>query len=270
MKHLALFVTLGLSLCPAAVSFADTPPRIKVVAAHFAPLQMTVDGKVVGYVTDLARKVIERVKSKVDLDVADVQIQPFRRALNELEAKPNILFFSLSRTSKREKNYLWVGEVSPYEIYFYKLKGNRQVNPRTLEDARIQGHRLGVAAKSNTEGLLKELNFKKGSDYVSYSHYSKGVAMLFKNRFAMMPLTSFVARANVCALGYDGDQIEPVIRVDRLSKPLWMVFSKGTDPALVAQFRKALSELKAENVDREIRERYLEEQDKRPCRAKSG
>jgi len=89
--------------------------------------------------------------------------------------------------------------------------------------------------------------------------------MLFNNRFAMMPLTSFVARANVCRLGFDGDQIEAAIRVDKLSNPLWMVFSKGTPGDLVAAFRTALTEIKQQGVDREIRDRYLTQQKNQPC-----
>jgi len=259
----AILITVmmvSISLQPAAG--AET---IEVLAARFVPLQMSRDGKAVGYVTELAEKVIARVRQKRDINDIQIKIQPFRRAIAALQKRPNILFFSLSRTAKREGKFLWVGEVSPYEIFFFKLKTRTDIASTSLAEALRDGHRIGVAAASNTEGLLRDLGFQKGHHYITYSHYSKGVAMLFNNRFAMMPLTSFVARANVCRLGFDGDQIEAAIRVDKLSNPLWMVFSKGTPRDLVAAFRTALTEIKQQGVDRKIRERYLTQQNNQPC-----
>jgi polar amino acid transport system substrate-binding protein len=253
-------VMMSISLSPAAG--AET---IEVLAAQFVPLQMNRDGKAIGYVTELAERVIARVRQKRDLDDVQIKILPFRRAIANLQKRPNVLFFSLSRTAKREDQYLWVGEVSPYEIFFFKLKTRTDIVSTTLLEVLRDGHRIGVAAASNTEGLLQDLGFQKGHHYVTYSHYSRGVKMMFNNRFAMMPLTSFVARANVCRLGFDGDQIEPVIQVDKLSNPLWMVFSKGTPSDLVAAFKTELAELKQQGVDREIRERYLTQQNSQPC-----
>ncbi len=241
------------------------PVHINVIAAQFSPLQMVVDGKARGYVTELVEEVIKRVNQNFPINASKTKIMPFRCALKILGSKPNVLFFSLSRTKQRENEYIWVGETSPYEIYFYKVKDNKQVMAKTIDDALKFKHRLGVAAGSNTEGFLHELGFQKGHQFVTYSHYSKGIAMLFKRRFDMMPLTSFVARLNVCKLGFDGDALVPMIRVDALSKPLWLVFSKGTDPALVEHFNRSLAALKLKGVDKLIRERYLNELNGQPC-----
>ena len=240
-------------------------PVIEVITAQFSPLQMMENGVAKGYVVELIEHVVERVKQEYQIDVSTAKILPFRRALNALDKGPNVLFFSLSRTQKREDKFLWIGEVSPYEIYFFKLKENDPVRSHTLEDALNQGHRLGVAAASNTMELLKDLGFKRGQTFFPYSHYTKGVPMLFNNRFDMLPLTSFVARANICKLGFDGDAVEPMIRVDELSNPLWMVFSKGTDPVLVEKFKTALDAVKAEGIDKQIRDRYLTALNNKPC-----
>jgi polar amino acid transport system substrate-binding protein len=246
---------------------ASEPVQIDVVAAHFSPLQMMVGNKARGYVTELVERVIQKVGEETPIEASPTKILPFRRALRQLEVKPNVLFFSLSRTKQREDKFMWVGEVSPYEIYFYKLKRNQEIQAKTLQDVLKKKLRLGVAAASNTQSLLESLGFEDGINYITYSHYSKGVTMLFRDRFVMLPLTSFVARANVCKLGFNGDAIEPQIRVNELSNPLWLVFSKGTDLKLVGQFKTALSALKVKGVDREIRKRYLDEQNKQPCTA---
>ncbi len=246
-------ITIGMS----GHSLAGQPIKVNVIAPAFAPLQMNVDGKVKGYVVDLVRRVIDEVSKSHKIVSSGVKILPWRRALSVVEKNPNTLLFSISRTAKRESKFLWVGEVSPYKIYFYKQKKNKQLKTQTLADLRRAGYRVGVQVGSNTQDLLEKMGFENGVNYVTYSHFSKGIKMLFRNRFTMLPLTSFVARANVCKQGFDGDRIEPVIRIDELSNPLWMVFSKGTDRKLVQVFRAALEKLKAAKVDVEIRQVYL-------------
>jgi len=258
---LVLVLTVGLASGPIAAA----PLKITVTAAHFSPLQMMIDGKATGYVTELVERVIARVNAQFPIDASPVQILPFRRALKGLTGKPNVLFFSLSRTKEREDKYIWVGAVSPYEIFFYKLRGNQAMQSRTLGDAIEHGHVFGVTAASNTEEVLKNLHLKKGENYVTYPHYSNGIAMLFRHRFALLPLTPFVARANVCKLGFDGDAIEPMIRVNELSNSLWLVFSKGTNPLLVKRFKSALQALKTEGIDRVIRQDYLDKLNSKPC-----
>jgi len=67
---------------------------------------MSRDGKAVGYVTELAEKVIARVRQNRDINDIQIKIQPFRRAIAALQKRPNVLFFSLSRTAKREDKFL--------------------------------------------------------------------------------------------------------------------------------------------------------------------
>lgn len=236
---------------------AETPPSLQLVAPEFIPLQMSVDGAAKGYVVELIEEAARRIEADHPIRVEKTRILPWRRAINLATTPPNIAFFSLSRTPEREDKFLWVDEVSPYEIFFFRLKARKDIQPTTLEEIRDSGHRVGVKAQSNTEELLKRMGFQKGSDYVAYSHYSFGIRMLFKHRFAMLPLTSFLAPMNVCRLGFPGHAIQPVVRVDSLSKPLWMVLSKGTPPELVERFRTVLATLKKEGLDRRLRERHL-------------
>ena len=139
------------------------------------------------------------------------------------------------------------------------------VTAQSIPEIKRRHHLVGVQASSNTEKMLVDLGFARGKDYVTYSHYKRGITMLFKELFTMLPLTSFVARSNVCREGYSGDDIEPVVRVNSLSRPLWMVFSKGTDPALVEAVRTALEALKIDGTANRLRERYLVDHAERSC-----
>jgi len=265
---LAAASLLAAVLTAPLIARAEPLPPIRVVAPTFNPLQMMVDGEARGYVVDLVKELLKRLAGGAT--PPKIEIVPWTRAKHLAETQPNVLFFSISRTPKREDRFNWVGEVSPYDIYFFKINRRADVQAETLEDLREAPWRVGVQAGSNTEGLLKDLGFRRGKDYVTYSHYSFGVRMLFKDRFAVMPLTKFVARANVCKLGFPGHEIEPVVRVDALSNPLWMVFSKGTAPDLVDRFRGELVALKKAGVDKRLRELYLQDLWSQPCEKAPG
>jgi len=247
---------------------AEHGQRVRIVAPQFVPLQFAKDGEARGYVTDLAKLVIDRVAGETLLTTTGIEIVPWRRAMKIATESPNVLMFSLSRTKKREDKFLWVGEVSPYEVYFFGLRDRQIKDPESIEDMRGSGYRVGVQTGSNTEEMLRSQGLQHGYDFVTYSHYSHGIKMLFNHRFAMMPLTSFVARANTCRIGFDGDEIEPVLRVDELSKPLWMVFSRGTAPDLADKFRAALAQLKQEGEDRRLRAVYLKDFEREACTKK--
>jgi polar amino acid transport system substrate-binding protein len=184
------------------IAWAEEPVRIRVIAPEFSPLQMMVDGKPKGYVVELAEKVIARVSNKYPVSASRVRILPWKRVLNLAQEKANVMLFSISRTSQRENKFQWVGTVSPYEIYFFKLRRRSDIRVKSMSQLLQSGYRVGVGAKSNTESYLREMGFREGRDFVTYSHYTKGIKMLFGGRFTMLPLTSFVAHANVCRLGF--------------------------------------------------------------------
>ena len=74
--------------------------------------------------------------------------------------------------------------------------------------------------------------------------YRQGIEMLYLGRIDLLPLTGFLAEASACRQGYDGARLRPVVHIEDLAKPLWAVFSRGTDPALVEAFRTEMAELK--------------------------
>lgn len=260
-----LFCILGLVVTWTTTSHASQGVNIQTVTSTFAPLQMMQNGRPTGYVVDLVKKVIERVNQSQPTVITATKIQPWQRSFHVAKSSPNVLFFSVSRTPTREDLFHWVGEVTPYEVYFHKLKRRADLKAESLEELKAAKLRIGVPKKSNTETLLLENGFKKGENFVTYSHYTKGIRMLFAGRFDVMPLTIFVARSNVCKLGLPGDDIEPLMRIDAISKPLWLVFSKGTPEALVDRFRHALSALKSDGTAERLRRDHLTAWQTRPC-----
>jgi len=258
------FLGLALSLISIDASVAEPQP-LKIVTYEFVPLQMNVGGQAKGYVIDLAKRMVELVSADIPIKTEPIKFVPWRRAMNLLEKSPNVMFFSLSRTPAREDKFIWVGEVSPYDLLLYKLRKRSDIAAQSVPQIKEQNFKVGVQVGSNVENYLSGLGFVGGQDYITYSNYKRGIAMLFNGRFTMLPLTSFVAHANVCLEGYAGKDIAPVIRLKALSNPLWMVFSRGTSPEFVTKFRNALKALKKDGTAERLRIRYLADHQNRTC-----
>jgi len=222
------------------------PAEITLVTQSFAPLQWDNGGQPDGYVSAFLLEAAARVNQSVPVTVKAFEFLPWKRAMLLAETVPNVMFFSLSRTPDREGRFLWLGEVSPYGQNFYQLASRPKIEVERIEDLRDLDVKIGVQDGSNLLAYLKKLGFEGSGTLVPITDYHQGIEMLYLGRIDMLPLTGFLAEASACKQGYDGSQLQPVIFVEALAKPLWAVFSKGTDPELVEAFRREMSALKEE------------------------
>lgn len=222
------------------------PAEITIVTQSFPPLQWENQGRPDGYVADFMLAVIERVNRTVPVRVGAFEFLPWKRAMLMARSVPDVLFFSVSRTAEREDAYVWLGEVSPYGQYLYQLEGRPRIEIDRIEDLKDLDVRIGVQDGSNLLAYLRSLGFEDTGNLVPITDYHQGVEMLYLDRIDLLPLTGFLAEATACRQGYDGHLLKPVIFVEALANPLWAVFSKGTNPALVDAFRKEMAALRKE------------------------
>lgn len=248
----------------ATLALAD-PRQIRVVTQGFAPLQWDNAGKPDGYVSDYMLEVVDRVDERMPVSISSFEFLPWKRAMLTAKAKPDVLFFSLSRTKAREEHFHWLGEVSPYGQYFYRLKTGPEIDLERLEDLRDLDLKIGVQDGGNLHSYLKDLQFDETRHLMPLTDYRQGIEMLFLGRVDLLPLTGFLAEASACMQGYDGAMLEPVLFIDALAKPLWAVFSKGTDPELVDAFRQEMAALKTAGFLDERIETHTASWQKRAC-----
>lgn len=251
--QIALLVLASLALQTGAAR--AEPVDIKLVTQSFAPLQWDNNGQPDGYVVAYLLEAAQRVNRTVPVSVSAFEFLPWKRAMLMAETVPNVMFFSLSRTPEREDKFLWLGEVSPYGQNFYQLASRPRIEVDRIEDLRDLDVKIGVQDGSNLLAYLKKLGFEGSGTLVPITDFHQGIEMLYLGRIDMLPLTGFLAEASACKQGYDGTQLQPVIFVEALAKPLWAVFSKGTDPELVDAFRTEMAALKREGfLDAQVRE----------------
>lgn len=262
----ACLITLAALLLAPGPSFAQANLRsLEIVAQIFEPAQMYRHGKPVGFTVDLMQEIRKRVQFRTQWEISEISMFPWHRAYDKAISKPNMLMFSISRTPEREARFIWAGKIFIYDVHFYSLFQSRLDHISSLHKLIETGQRFGVPNKGQVNAFAHEEGFVIGRDFITYPHYSRGVRMLFEHQLGAIPLLSHNAHALVCREGFDGKKIHSLFRSDKLTKPLWMVFSKGTAPEIVTQFQKALKEVQDEKMDLRLQTRYVSEFQNTAC-----
>lgn len=239
--------------------------EIKIVTQSFAPLQWDNDGTPDGYVTDYMLTVINRVGERLPVSIGSFEFMPWKRAMLTAKTVPDVMMFSLSRTPERENKFLWLGEVSPYGQYLFQLKTKPEISAETVEDLLALNVRIGVQDGGNTHHYFKELGLEASGSLVPITDYRQGIEMLYLGRIDLLPLTGFLAEASACKQGYDGSLLQPVVFIEDLAKPLWAVFSKGTDPDLAKAFREEMAALEKTGFPEDLTEMHRDKWQQRAC-----
>ncbi len=238
--------------------------NIEIVTENFPPLQSNDHGKKSGYVHQTMQEVIKIVNKTHPIHVSSYRFLPWKRALNRAVKVPNVLFYSLSRSPSREEQYQWLGEISIYRKALFKLK-ERPFTVSKIKDLKAKELILAVQNGGSDHIYFSGLGFKSNKYFQTYTSFQQGIKQLFRGRVDLIPLNILTAKRSTCKLGLDGSQLEMVIPLDDLSKPLWVVLSNGTDPALISEFKSALKELQENGIAEKYYKENMELWDKIPC-----
>ncbi|MCZ4279620.1 ABC transporter substrate-binding protein [Kiloniella laminariae] len=252
------------SFLPSPAKAAE-PPTLHIVTDSFAPLQYLENGEPAGYVIEYINATITKIRSRHPLQVEPVEFLPWKRALLVAKETPNTLFFSVLRTQEREDSYQWIETVSPYQRFFFSLRGKTVTHPKDLSELRDSSLVVGVQRGSADEALLEQHGFKLDYDYTTFTHFDQGIKMLYHDRIDIIPLTSFLARTTVCKAGFDGDQLETLFAIENFTDVLWATMSHNSDPSLIADLQQAMAELKEEGYYNKVLEQHLGAWENRPC-----
>lgn len=253
LKVLVAGVLVGLAwLIPASAA----PKEIRIIAQNFAPLQWNNNGVPDGYVTHFIEAAVAGVNEHYPVRVRSFEFLPWKRAMLLAETEPDVMFFSISRTPDREDRFQWLGEVSPYGQYLFQLSSRPGIPVETLTDLLDLDVKIGVQDGSNVQTYFATLGLDAKGRLIPVINYQQGIEMLYHGRIDLLPLTGFLAQASACRQGYDGRRLQPVVFIEALAKPLWAVFSKGTDPVLVEAFRSEMARLTENGLKGELTQRH--------------
>nr|WP_316642909.1 transporter substrate-binding domain-containing protein [uncultured Roseateles sp.] len=263
LVSLALLATLVLG---GAGAEAQGLP-VQVYADTFPPLQYPhypqgPQGKAeaAGYVQQFVWEVLGKVDKELPLRVTPLQFVPLKRALQTARQEPNALVLSVARTPEREADFIWLSEVSPYRLWLYRASGTVLPPLHTVADLKGRGLRFGVQSGANFHEWLRAQGIGQPPDnsvIEPVTQNQRNFRMALANRIDLFAHPELSLEYRLRENQLNPQDFVPVMPVEELSLPLWLVISRGSDAGLVRALQRQLELMKVAGRLEALRRQYL-------------
>ena len=242
---LILSVSLLAGCVSAIKSDAIKPVGLKIYTEAYPPLNFAEKGKVTGLATEVVQELMKRTSTG-----ADIQLVTWEEGYKAVMDKPNVALFSVAMTPERNPHLQWVGPIAFLNANFYARKGSN-FGIRLLEDAKKLPN-IVVVKEDYTEQFLRKEGFSNlegvATGEIAIRKLLSGESQLFPCNNITMP--ELLKRVNAAM-----DDVESVLNLS--TNMIYIAFSKGTSPELIALWQKTLDEMKAEGAFRHIYAKWL-------------
>lgn len=224
---------------------ANNPAGLTIYTEGYPPLNYSENGKVTGQATEVVRELMKRTGTD-----ADIQLATWEEGYKAVMEKPNVALFSVAMTPERKSLLQWVGPIAFLDANLYARKGSK-IGIASLEDAKKLPKVVAVK-DYYSEQLLRKEGFPNletvATEEIAIQKLLNGESQLFPSNNITMP-------ALLKKVGATMDDVESVFNLS--SNMIYVTFSKGTSPELVARWQKRLDEMKADGAFRRIYAKWL-------------
>lgn len=192
-----------------------------------------------GKVAGAASEIVEMTLAGADITDYRMTLYPWARAYDIARLEANVLIYPMIRSSEREAQFQWVGELEHVEPMFYKLRERRDVVVKSLEDASL--YPVGVVRDDSRQQYLESKGFNK---MVVSANNLDNFRKLLSGQVALVPMPEREAREQCADLHVAYEDLESVYTLDELSKGLYVALSATTPEETVKRIAAAFAELK--------------------------
>ena len=218
---------------------------LNILTEEYAPLSFMENGKITGQVTEVVRDLLKRTGTD-----KDIQLVTWEEGYKTVLTKPNVVLFSMVMTPERKDRLQWVGPVACLDTNLYAGKGSG-IEIGTLEEAK-KVKKIATATEYYTEQALKKEGF---TNLESCANEEIAVRKLLNGEVELFPSSNTVMPALLKTVGATMDDVENVFTMS--TDLLYIAFSKGTSPALVARWQEKLDEMKRDGTFKKIYKKWL-------------
>jgi polar amino acid transport system substrate-binding protein len=234
-----------LLLATGAQASATDAGALRILTEDNPPLNFTQDGETTGLATEVVRELVKRSGT-----AGSIQMVAWPEGYQALSEHPDVALFSTVMTAERKGRFQWVGPLAVVDTNFYALKRSG-IQIANLDQARKAG-RIATVRKYYSEQVLKEEGF---SNTESFPDRETALRKLLDGE---VPLVVSSNTEMPAALKRIGASMGDVKNVFTLSTDLvYIAFSKGTSPQLVARWQAALDAMKGDGSFARIYAKWL-------------
>ncbi|NVK20070.1 MAG: transporter substrate-binding domain-containing protein [Methylocystaceae bacterium] len=202
--------------------------KVNVITSFYEPYSYLSEGSPQGIAVNQARKIFAELNF-----FPAIKIYPWARAYTHALNEPNTVLFSIARTPEREEKFHWIGEIVGFDVYLFREKSRDDIQINTLSDA--TNYKVGALIK-DVKGQYLEKNHVTVTEI---NNEETGIKMILNKRLELLPVDLVSLQHRLKKLGFDQDQLVPAFHLKEISRPLYIVLSRNSDPEVVAAFKAA-------------------------------
>lgn len=228
---------------------ATAAERLYIFTEKYPPYNDTVSGEAYAHneddITGICSEMVKATLARVDYDYV-MKVRAWSYAYNWVQERKNHGLFCTARTEEREDQFQWVGPLAPIQWTLFAAPDS-DISLSSLEEAkelRIAGYKGDVMSDYLIGKGFNVITTMSGD--VNAKRLSLGQADLWVTDGLVGPLAAKEEH------GITG--LKPVL-VFR-ETPMYLAFSKNTDPRIIADVQKALDEAREAGELKEIENRY--------------
>ncbi len=226
--------------------------ELSIVTEDFPPYSYQDEN---GEVTGLSTEVVEAVLERVGLE-APITVLPWPRAFSSAREGANILLFSVARNSEREHMFKWVGTISPYNVYIYKMRMRPDIKIGSI--AEIDHYKVGGSVNKD---IKMEYLMSHGIKNIFHIRNDElNIRKLVSGRVDVIPYDQLGLTCKANQLRINGTTIEDFEKayfLEEISSDLYMAFGAKTSDQLVEKFRRGLESIKQDGTFQKIWDRWI-------------
>lgn len=241
------FLLIGLVLVlPLLAQDSGRDKPLLVFAEDFPPFCYRVDGRVVGFGTELVAELLTRVAVP-----HRIRIETWKRAYHQTKTEAGHALYSVTRRKDREADFQWVGPLFEDDTVVYQLAEGAApvIDLDRLREARS----IGVLAGGSSEAYLKALGFQNLETHRnSLTIYRK--LLLGRLDFGIGSDWELAFRAKLDNL--DSEALQGVYTLNH--NRMYLAFHRDTPPALIQRLQSQLDALKKDGFYQKLLKKYRE------------
>lgn len=246
---------LAAGFSPWALAKPGLAGPLMAFTEHLPPLNFQdAAGQPAGFSSEL----LQLMAAQAQLSL-DIQVQPWRRAVQAAAAQNNSILFSLTRLPERERQYRWVGPISERRIMVYGLRQREDLPElKQVSDLRRlqQGMKVGVVRESAAARRLQEEGLLAGETLELALDDGSNLRKLLARRMDLMVMLDWAAAWQLHQLRLDYRTLRPLLVLDA-RRSYWYGLHPDSDDRVVLALQAALDQLRRDGRYSRLRQRYF-------------
>jgi polar amino acid transport system substrate-binding protein len=215
--------------------------KLTIYTEDFPPFNFTEKGKITGVSTE----VVQHVMADTGIQYQIISL-PWDQSYSLAQKRADTLIFSISRNSKREALFKWIGILTPTTYSVMALSSRADIKIARLED--MKKYKVGTTTDDIVESWLLGKGFSKSDLFRSSGSNAalKNFRNLLNKRIDLWPFPDAVAYFIARQEGHSdpGQLFRKAFPISELSGGYYLAASPETSDAVVMKISQALKKFK--------------------------